>query len=180
MKIKTIGLPDVKLIETIYTTDFRGTNIKVFSSDEINRNGISFLPLEVLILHSHKNVIRGLHYQEYYEQSRLIGCSKGKLYVVALNVMRNSTDFRKYCAYTLHSPNQCIYIPKGYAVGTCAIEESDFYCMLAENPFMAKYNKGILWSDEEIGINWPISPKDAITSAADAAWPTLKSLPEDN
>ena len=82
LKVESLEIPEIKLIEVYKSGDERGSNIKIFSKEELEKNGIDFSPLEILLLHSNKNVLRGLHYQKQCGQSRIISCIRGEVFVI--------------------------------------------------------------------------------------------------
>lgn len=176
VKISNLNLANIKVIETNYLTDERGSNDKVFSEADLKANGIEFLPKELLLIHSDKNVLRGLHFQRKYEQSKIISCTKGKLFLAIVNINPQSMDVGKSCTYVLDEAKYHIYVPCGYAVGTYAVEDADFICMCGENPFVPEYASGIRWNDPTINIKWPIEKdREPIISKKDQKLPAFKN-----
>ncbi len=175
-RVTQMELPDVKLFEVCVSDDERGSNIKIFSSEELKSEGIDFVPVEILSMHSNRYVLRGVHFQKKLEQNRIIFCTKGVLFVAIVDVNPKSQMKGKSCAYTLKQSNQCIYIPTGYALGTYAIEDSDFICICGTNPFVADYSAGIRWDDPDIAIEWPIEKNSVILSKGDKALLNFKAV----
>ena len=166
-RVTPLELPDIKLIESVEHIDNRGHNIKILSQNDLKVFGINFTPVEILDIYSNKNVLRGLHYQRVYYQSRIINCTKGRLFIVAVNIDSSSAYFGKKCTYVLECKNESVYIPVKYALGTLALEDSEFICMCGEYPFMGEYADGISWYDSRLNIDWPINHKEIVCSDND-------------
>lgn len=173
--IITLENSDIKIIKNYKNADFRGSNIKLFSDVELKEKEICFSPVEILVLHSEKNVLRGLHYQEVEEQSRLLTCLSGKIFVAMLKIPYDENDEVSHWTYILQNDGESIYIPTGYAVGTYAIEKSDYLCLCGENPYNPKLSRGVLWNDYTLGIKWPVDGGPLI-SEKDSMWPSYKLL----
>ncbi len=178
-KVMSLGLPGVKLFEAKVNSDNRGSNIKIFSSEDFKGAGISFAPLEILSIHSNKNALRGLHYQRCHGQSRVISCTKGKLFICIVNMDLVSGYMGKHCTHTLINSNEYIYIPPTCALGTLALEESDFICMCGDNPFMSDYASGVKWDDEDLAVEWPLRRDMIVMSNGDRRLPAYKECFKD-
>lgn len=175
-KVTELEIPKVMLIEGFGGGDERGRSAKFFSKAFLENVEINFVPLEVLSIHSNENVLRGIHFQERYGQSKVISCINGELFVVAVDVERDSETFGKWCSVVLNKDSQMLYIPAKCAVGSFAITNSDFICMFGENPFMAEYEAGIIWNDEEIAVKWPRKKEQRIMSKKDENWPSFDEI----
>jgi len=118
--------------------------------------------------YSFKNVIRGLHYQlEPFEQGKLISCSKGIIFDVAVDIRSNSPTFKEWGSVILDSErhNQ-LWIPKGFAHGYQVLSEFAHVNYKVTNYWSKEHESSIKWNDPEIGIEWPIS-KEPILSKKD-------------
>lgn len=119
--------------------------------------------------YSVKSVIRGLHYQIPKPQGKLVRCSWGSVFDVAVDFRKNSTTFGLWTSAILTAKlgNQ-LWIPPGFAHGFCVVSEdakvnykaTDYYCKEAE--------RYVIWNDLSLNIEWPktindnpiLSPKD--------------------
>lgn len=153
--VDNLDITGVRLIKGFEAYDQRGRSVKNFSYPELAKNGIDFRPLEILTICSKKNVVRGLHFQKKYGQSKLISCISGSIFVAVVDIKPDSATFGKWCSVVLSNPSQSLYIPKEYAVGTMALEDAIFTCACGDNIFMPEYDGGIRWDDNDIGIVWP-------------------------
>ena len=180
INITPFQLPDVKLIEVQGFCDERGGNVKLFSSGELKAVDIDFTPLEILVIHSNRNVLRGLHYQKEYGQSRIVACLSGEMFVAAVDVNSGKNSCGQSITHVLRQPYQCIYIPAGYALGTYALTDTDFLCICGEHPYYKEYASGIRWDDPELGIGWPVEGKTVILSETDKKLPYYKTTVKNN
>lgn len=166
--VQDLDLPGIKLLKFQAHADDRGSNIKILSTEELKTVGIDFSPVEILAMHSNRNVLRGIHFQKEYSQSRMIYCRNGRLFLAMVNLDKDSTAFGKSCSYLLQGRDEVVYVPTAYALGTLAIEDTDFFCLCGENPFKGTYTAGINWADEDLAIKWPLPREEIITSAGDS------------
>jgi len=119
-------------------------------------------------------VLRGLHYQKgEYSQAKLVRVIKGRVLDVAVDIRKNSQTFGKYVAVELSEDNKRqFFIPRGFAHGFLVLSDEAVFTYKVDNVYAPKYEAGIRWDDKEIGIKWPIDPKDVLTSDKD-----LKAMP---
>lgn len=173
--MKDFDIPGLRLIKGFESHDDRGKNVKFFSYPELIKDNIDFQPLEILTIWSKKNVVRGLHFQKRYGQSKLISCISGSLFVVAVDLNLSSKTFGKWCSVVLSEPTQSFYVPKECAVGTMALEDTTYICNCGDNAFMSEYDCGLRWDDKDIGIIWPnIMCQKPIVSERDGKLPLLR------
>lgn len=144
---------DIKAVKKIIVkeySDSRGSNLKFFSKEDLKTFDIDFSILEILKIHSKRNTLRGIHYQKEYGQSRIITCTKGSLLLAIVDI----NNPKNKCKIILDSSNVSIYIPKDYALGTLALEDSEFICLCGDNAFKPEYSDGFRWDDPIINIDW--------------------------
>tara|TARA_E500000178_G_scaffold342386_1_gene387510 strand:+ start:517 stop:1023 length:507 start_codon:yes stop_codon:yes gene_type:complete len=106
---------------------------------------------------SKKNVLRGLHYRTN-QQFQLITLVRGKIFDVVVNINKKSPNYGKVFEYYLdeNKYNQII-LPKYYAHGFCVISEEAIINYKTDKYYNPKFEKGIIWNDKKLNINWPIS-----------------------
>ena len=106
---------------------------------------------------SKKNVLRGLHYRTN-QQLQLITLVRGKIFDVVVNINKKSPNYGKVFEYYLdENKNNQIILPKYYAHGFCVISEEAIINYKTDKYYNPKYEKGIIWNDKKLNINWPIS-----------------------
>ncbi len=124
--------------------------------------------------------VRGLHYQiGATAQAKLIHCLRGRLVSVAVDIRRSSPGFGRHVMQEL-SPEagQQLFIPAGFAHGFCTLAPDTEIFYKADTYYSPQDERGILWSDPALGINWPVAPGQAVLSAKDAVHPLLAEQPD--
>tara|TARA_B100001741_G_C16396071_1_gene524687 strand:+ start:8 stop:523 length:516 start_codon:yes stop_codon:yes gene_type:complete len=123
---------------------------------------------------SRKNVIRGLHFQKVKPQAKLISVIKGKIIDVAVDIRKNSTTYGKHFKVILSDKNcTSLFIPEGFAHGFGGLEKENIVVYSCTNYRYKKGERGILWNDKDLKINWSI--KKAIISSKDKKNTTFKN-----
>ena len=114
-------------------------------------------PFDVMSF-SKKNVLRGLHLQLKNSQAKLITVLSGKIYDVSVDCRKNSKTFGKYFSmYLSEKDNKSLLIPAGFAHGFCVLSETAEFLYKVSEYYSADKEKGIIWNDPDIGIEWPTS-----------------------
>ena len=105
---------------------------------------------------SHKNVIRGLHFQsEPHSQLKLVHVIKGSVIDVVVDLRKSSKTFGEHFSIELSSINHLmLWIPKGCAHGFKALEENTIFHYKCCGEYKPNYEKTILWNDLDLNINW--------------------------
>ena len=105
--------------------------------------------------YSTKDVLRGMHFQE--GQGKLVRCGVGKVFDVAVDMRPNSPHFKKWYSVILDDQvHQQFYVPPGFAHGFCALSEEAHVLYKVTTFYDGEKEGGFLWSDPEIGIEWPV------------------------
>ncbi|HCR2225597.1 TPA: dTDP-4-dehydrorhamnose 3,5-epimerase, partial [Enterobacter asburiae] len=121
------------------------------------------------------NVLRGLHFQKRKPQGKLVTVTAGTVFDVAVDLREDSPTFGQYESIILSGDNRLqFYIPPGFAHGFCVLSDiadfqykcTDFYDPTDEG--------GIIWNDNSININWPISEPNL--SLKDKELPSLEDV----
>ena len=173
MKIIDTKIKEVKIIQLDIYPDERGFFVERFNTEKFAKLG---LPLDfVQDNHSRSNprVLRGLHYQIEPFQEKLVGCLKGKIQDVAVDIRKDSPTYLQYVSIELSGDNgKLLWIPQGFAHGFCVLgeEEADVFYKV-DNLYNPAGDKGIIWNDPKINIDWQV--KDPILSEKDAELPLL-------
>ena len=121
-------------------------------------------------------VLRGLHYQKGdASQAKLVRVIKGRVLDVAVDIRRSSPTFGKHVMVELSEDNKRqFYIPRGFAHGFLVLSDEAIFIYKVDNSYAPQQDAGIRWNDPELGIEWPIDPKDVQTSEKDLRQPLLK------
>jgi dTDP-4-dehydrorhamnose 3,5-epimerase len=178
-RFQRLDIPDVILIEPRTFNDQRGFFMETYKRSEFVANGISEEFVQGNYSHSIRGTLRGLHYQKHPQaQGKLVMALKGEVFDVAVDIRRGSPTYGRWIGTILSDQNlHMLYVPVGFAHGFCVLsEEADFlYQVTAE--YAPKLDRGIVWNDPAIGIQWPIS--DPVLSSKDAQLPLLREADAD-
>jgi dTDP-4-dehydrorhamnose 3,5-epimerase len=125
--------------------------------------------------HSTKGVLRGLHCQRQFPQAQLVTVLSGNIFDVVVDLRPNSDTFCQWMGRELggDGPLQ-IYMPPGFAHGFCVLSESADLHYKVTRTYSSNDESGILWSDPDLSIDWPI--KNPILKYRDANFPPLSEF----
>jgi len=168
-------IKDVILIKPKVFGDNRGFFMESYKKSEFVSNGITSDFPQDNHSKSTKGVLRGLHFQKApHEQAKIVRCSKGKIYDVAVDIRPSSPTFKQYVKVELSEENHHIlYIPKGFAHGFVALTDEVELLYKASSEYCPLADAGIIWNDPEINIDWEID-FEPILSEKDKALKPIK------
>jgi len=171
------AIPDVILVKPKVFGDNRGFFMESYKKSEFFNNGIDVEFNQDNHSKSSKHVLRGLHYQaKPFGQAKLVRCSKGRIYDVAVDIRPNSETFGAYVKVELSEDNkQMLFIPEGFAHGFIVLSDEAELLYKASGEYNPQADRGILWSDKEINIDWEID-FEPILSEKDTKQPKLSEI----
>ena len=171
------SIEDVILVKPKVFGDNRGFFMESYKKSEFIKNGIDIEFQQDNHSKSSAKVLRGLHYQaKPYEQAKLVRCIKGKIYDIAVDIRPNSKTFGQYVKVELSEDNKnMLYIPKGFAHGFVVLSSEAELLYKASGEYNPKADRGILWSDKDLNIDWGID-FEPILSEKDQNQPKLKDI----
>jgi len=158
-QFKSLIFPEIIVFTPRKFEDNRGIFFENFNFIDFKKEkGIFFEIIQENISFSHKNVLRGLHFQKgKMAQSKLLNVIKGSIYDVIVDIRPNSKNFGKWISYKLNDLiNESIYIPIGFAHGFLALEEYTKVSYKVDNFYCKSAECSIVWSDKKLNINWLI------------------------
>lgn len=167
--IKT-DIEGVWVLEPKVFRDARGYFFEVWKQEDFdNHVGCHVTFIQDNESKSSYGVLRGLHYQKgQWSQAKLVRVIKGRVLDVAVDIRRSSPTFGRYVAVELSDENKRqLFIPRGFAHGFLVLSEEAIFTYKVDNVYAPQHEAGIRWNDETIGIDWPIDPKDVLTSDKD-------------
>lgn len=181
MTVAATEIPDVRIITPRRFADHRGFFSETFNSRVFAEAG---LPTDFVqdnhSLSIPKGTIRGLHFQTPpFAQHKLVRVVRGSILDVAVDIRRKSPSFGKSVAVVLSAEawNQ-LFIPIGFAHGFCTLEAETEVIYKVTNLYSAPHDRGMLWNDPDLHIDWPITEDLAVLSDKDKQLPRLKDLPD--
>jgi dTDP-4-dehydrorhamnose 3,5-epimerase len=164
----------VKLISSTRFEDDRGFFNITYLDDEMRGLG---LPPFVRDLHSSsmKDVVRGLHFQLNPPMAKLMRCSRGEVFMVAVDVSPQSETFLQHYSLTMKERDRLLlYGDADIARGFCALEDYSEVQYRCSSHFSKESDDAIYYNDPDIGIKWPV--KDPVLSDRDRYAKTAKEF----
>ena len=158
MKFTPLSIPEVVLIEPKVFGDSRGFFLESFKQDLFNEaTGTNYEFIQDNHSRSSKGVLRGLHYQlPPYAQGKLVRVITGAVFDVAVDIRRSSPTFGKWVGAELTAENhKQLWIPPGFAHGFVVLSETADFVYKTTAYYAPQTDRGVLWNDAEIGIEWP-------------------------
>ncbi len=176
MKFIQTKIPDVIIIEPEVRGDARGFFFESYHKEIFSRQGIKLEFVQDNHSASAKGVLRGLHYQvEPRAQAKLVRVMRGEAFDVAVDVRKGSKTFGQYVGDTLSAENKkMLYIPPGFAHGFLALKDDTEFLYKVSDFYSPDHERGILWNDPAIGIEWPKLDVAYNLSERDKKFPLLK------
>ena len=167
-------------IASFYAPDNRGGFCKDFSAEVFEENKIQFNIQEIFYTYSLKGVIRAIHFQNVFQQPKLVRCIKGHIYDVIVDLRKESPTFKKWMGFDLTEGNHLeLLIPERFGHGYLVLEDSIVSYKCSEK-FYAKYDSRILWNDPDLNIAWPLEliggEKNLIISEKDKNLQSFKNF----
>lgn len=172
-----LKINEVVLVKPTVYKDERGFFAETYKKSEFFKNGITADFVQDNHSMSAKGVLRGLHYQAAPKaQAKLVRCVSGEIFDVAVDIRPGSATFGKWAGAVLSSENKyMLYIPGGFAHGFVVLSDSAEIFYKADNEFSSEHDRGIIWNDPEIGIDWPLK-SEPVLSEKDKKQPRLSEI----
>ena len=170
-------IEEVILVKPKVFGDSRGFFMESYKKSDFFANGIDVEFNQDNHSKSTKGVLRGLHYQANpYGQAKLVRCSKGRIYDVAVDIRPESKTFGQYIKVELSEENkQMLYIPVGFAHGFVALTDEVELLYKASGEYAPQADRGIIWNDKDINIDWNID-FEPLLSDKDQKQPKLSEI----
>ena len=166
---------DVWIIDPSPQEDNRGRFVRAWCAREFSQHGIEFSPVQANLGFSvSKGTVRGLHYQDFPAlEAKLIRCTRGAMFDVALDLRPESPTFGKWYGTVLSAENgRMIYVPERCAHGYQTLEdETEMYYMTSAF-YTPSAARGARFDDPAFGIRWPLPA--TVVSQQDLNWPLVE------
>jgi len=169
-------IPDIVICEPTVHGDERGYFVETFRADKLEE----FLGYKINFCQdneskSSRGVLRGLHYQlSPAAQTKLVRVIQGKVLDVAVDIRKGSPTFGKHVAVELTAENKRqLLVPRGFAHGFVVLEDDTIFAYKVDNYYSPENDRGILFSDEALQINWQVPHDELNLSTKDKVQPKL-------
>jgi dTDP-4-dehydrorhamnose 3,5-epimerase len=169
---------DLYIIEPQVVGDDRGYFMESYNRKDFFEAGLTMEFVQDNQSKSIKGVLRGLHFQTMHTQGKLVRVTSGEVFDVAVDLRRGSPTFGKWKGVLLTAENmKQFYVPEGFAHGFLVLSEEAVFNYKCTKYYSPEYESGLLWNDEEVGIEWPLAGIDEILlSDKDKKQKRLKEL----
>jgi dTDP-4-dehydrorhamnose 3,5-epimerase len=177
MEFIPTDIPDVLLIKPKIFTDARGYFLESFRQDLFDKQGINESFVQDNMSSSAKGTLRGLHYQlAPFSQGKLVRVIRGRVYDVAVDIRRASPTFGKWVGVELSEENKLsMYVPAGFAHGFYVLSDTAEFFYKCTSIYEPQAERGIIWNDPDLNIQWPVDPRFLTLSEKDRNNPLLKN-----
>lgn len=150
------GIEGLCVITPAVHGDNRGYFMETYSQRDMEENDIHINFVQDNQSMSAKGVLRGLHFQKNYPQTKLVRVIKGSVFDVAVDLRKDSKTFGKWYGIELTEENKKQFlIPRGFAHGFLVLSDTAEFCYKCDDFYHANDEGGLAWNDPEIGIQWP-------------------------
>lgn len=174
MKITETVIKDLLIIEPRIFGDHRGWFYESYSKIKLLDQGLDCEFVQDNHSYSaQKGTLRGLHFQlEPKAQAKLIRCTRGAIWDVAVDLRRGSPTYKKWVAVELSAENKKqFFIPRGFAHGFLTLTDDVEVQYKTDEYYSPEHDRSIAYDDPEINISWGI--ETPILSAKDSNAPFL-------
>ncbi len=168
-------LDGLVVIEPEVFGDARGFLVETFSAQSWRELGVDVDFVQHNHSRSGKNTLRGLHFQSAPGQAKLVRCSAGKIFDVAVDLRRDSRTFGQWEGHELDDQaHRQLLVPIGFGHGFCVLSETADVDYQLSSYYDPATESGIAWDDPDVGIEWPVS--EPLLSERDKTAPRLADV----
>jgi dTDP-4-dehydrorhamnose 3,5-epimerase len=167
ISIEKTPIPDLLVVHHEVFEDDRGFFMEVFRGDLFSEVGLPAHFVQSNHSRSAKDVVRGAHFQWDPPMGKLMRVTRGKAFLVAVDVRLGSPTLGKWFGATIgENDRRQVWAPAGFARGFAVLSDVAEIQYLTTGVYNGAGESGILWNDPAIGIEWPVSrpvlsPKDS-------------------
>jgi dTDP-4-dehydrorhamnose 3,5-epimerase len=175
MIFKETRISGVWVIEPEFHRDYRGHFFRAWCLREFDQHGIKFVPVQANMgFNRLKGTVRGMHFQiEPAVEAKLVRCTKGAIFDVALDLRSESVTYKQWFGAELTSENgSMLFVPEGCAHGYQALEDGTEMHYMASEVFTPGAARGVRFDDSAFDIQWPLVP--SVMSEQDRNWPLTR------
>ncbi|MDA9503445.1 dTDP-4-dehydrorhamnose 3,5-epimerase [Bradyrhizobium sp. CCBAU 11386] len=179
VEVRSLAIPDVKMIRTARLCDARGYFCEAFHRSAFAEKGIPHDFVQDNQSCSERiGTVRGLHFQRPpFAQAKLVRVLRGAILDVVVDLRRLSPTFGRHVSVELDSESdEQLFVPKGFAHGFCTLQPQTVVFYKVDEVYSPRHDGGLYWADPELAIDWPVTTSEAQLSPKDRTLPTFGQL----
>ena len=170
-------MPDLVVIDPVVHHDSRGFLLETWHLERYREAGIPGPFVQDVHSHSHRGVLRGLHFQHPKAQGKIVHVPRGSVFDVTVDVRVGSPTFGRWWSLELSEENRRqLWIPPGFAHGFLTLSDAADVEYRCTNFFASEASRALAWDDPAVGVEWPIPTR--APSGADPQAPAPPTLSE--
>ena len=150
------GIEGLCVITPAVHGDSRGYFMETYSQRDMAEAGLDISFVQDNQSMSTKGVLRGLHFQKQFPQTKLVRVIRGRVFDVAVDLRKGSATYGKWYGVELSEENKKqFFIPRGFAHGFLVLSDAAEFCYKCDDFYHPNDEGGLAWNDPSIGIVWP-------------------------
>lgn len=180
MQIERLAIEDILRITPRRFADSRGWFSETWNAAKLAEAGFRETFVQDNQSYSReRGTIRGLHCQiAPFVQGKLVRCVRGAIWDVAVDIRQGSASYGRHVAAELSAENGAqLWIPGGFLHGFCTLTPDAEIAYKVTGAYDKDSERGVIWNDPDLAIDWPVAPEAAVLSDKDAALPRLADCP---
>jgi dTDP-4-dehydrorhamnose 3,5-epimerase len=170
--LRETEIEGVRIVEPMRREDERGFFARTWDADEFRRAGLAGVVVQTSLSFSRRRgTLRGMHYQEApHAEAKLIRCTAGAIFDVALDLRPGSATFRRWVGIELSAENRlALYVPEGCAHGFLTLADDSEVAYQMSAPHVPEAARGVRYDDPAFAIEWP--GEVVVINERDAGYP---------
>jgi dTDP-4-dehydrorhamnose 3,5-epimerase len=174
MEVIATDIPGVLLLKPRYFHDARGYFVETFNLRGARAAGLTAEFVQDNQAFSHqRGTVRALHFQvPPHAQAKLVRVLRGSIHDVAVDLRAGSPTYGRWTAVTLTARGgEQVFVPRGFAHGYCTLEPDTEVAYKVDDYYAPDCDRGLIWNDPTLAIDWPVSAAEAVLSDKDRQLP---------
>ncbi len=136
--------------------DHRGLFVETYNEEFFDSIGIPIVFVRDAISVSHRNVLRGIHYDN--RTWKLIQCLVGEIFFVVIDVREDSPTYLKWDSFLLSEENRCqVLVPPHHGNGHLVLSERCVFHYKLSEYYDPERERVFKWDDPRAAIEWPVA-----------------------